>query len=465
MAKNKYRIEKDTLGEVKVPRTALFGAQTQRAINNFGVFGHPFPAIFIKALVATKIACAQANVNLGLLENNIGRAIEKAGNEIFSWSDEKILEHFPVSIFQTGSGTSTNMNANEVIANLASAGIKIHPNNHVNMSQSSNDVIPTAIHVSACWGLVPLKLSLQKLVQEITKKSTSLKDKIKTGRTHLMDAMPISFEQELSGWSKQIEKNIIRIEQSEKDLQQLAIGGTAVGTGVNAHKNFSKTVCQLLKDVKFASYPLFIPNKNKFEALSSQEPLLAMSGQLRTTATSFIKISNDLRLMNSGPNSGISDITLEAVQPGSSIMPGKVNPVMPEAILMACAEVIGNDTTIAIAAQSGNFQLNVMLPVASYNILRSIVLLTTASNILRETILNFSVNDEKITADLGLNPILVTALNSIIGYEKGAEIAKQSYAEQRSVIDVAKECTDLTEEELTAILDPKNLIKQGVRKK
>lgn len=453
---SEYRIEKDSMGELQVPESAAYGAQTQRAINNFPISGISMPASFIKSLGLVKQACANANHDLGALDESHRRAISSICDDLI---DGKLLEHFPLDVFQTGSATSTNMNANEVIARLASkqTGDTIHPNDHVNMSQSSNDVIPTTIHVSAVISchqqLVP---AINHLISVIDKKSESLEAVVKTGRTHLMDAMPVSMGQELSGWSAQLKSALSYIEQVMPALHQLAIGGTAVGTGINAAPSFGDLVAEQLSN---STGLAFKSADNRFAALSSQDAAVALSGQLKTLATSLMKISNDLRWMNSGPLAGIGEIALPALQPGSSIMPGKVNPVIPEATAMVCAQVIGNDTTITIAAQSGNFQLNVMLPLVTYNLLQSIEILSTSSRLLADkAIADFTVNEDNINSALSKNPILVTALNTVIGYELGARIAKTAYAEGRAVIDVAEEMSDLSREQLEKLLDPKSLI-------
>lgn len=452
------RIEKDSLGEISVAKDALWGAQTQRAINNFHFSKRVLPPEFIRALVIVKIAAAEANQSLGLLPKSKAQAIIHAGQQIL---DGEYLDQFPLDVFQTGSGTSTNMNANEVLSHLASAtGEEVHANDHVNMSQSSNDTIPTAIHVSAAIEIQSLLLpALAQLRARISTKAKSLADKVKTGRTHLMDAMPITLEQELNGWGTQILHNINRITQSHRDLLALAQGGTAVGTGINAHPEFGTTFANFLNE---ATGLAFHPADDYFAAISSQDAAVSLSGQLKTLAVSFMKIANDLRWMNSGPLAGLGEIALPVLQPGSSIMPGKVNPVIPEAVAMVAAQVIGNDATIAVAGQSGNFQLNVMLPVIAYNLLDSITLLTHAADALGEQIEHFSVNDSVITEVLAKNPILVTALNPIIGYEKAANIAKKAYKEGRPVLDVAKEETDLTEEHLRKLLDPSALTHGGI---
>lgn len=456
---SKVRIEKDSMGELEVPANALYGAQTQRAINNFPVSGLVVPRAFISALGQIKSACAQVNCDLGEMDQAQTDAIIDASNKV---SAGQYDEHFPIDIFQTGSGTSTNMNANEVISHLASTPeLTIHPNDHVNMGQSSNDVIPTAIHVSASLQtaeqLIP---SLSYLKEAIDKRANELKGIVKTGRTHLMDAMPVSFAQELSGWSAQLGLGIERLQSVLPRISALVQGGTAVGTGINAHAAFADKFA--LQMSKLTGHP-FTSNPNKFEGLSAQDAAVELSGQLKTIAVSLMKISNDLRWMNSGPLAGIGEIALPALQPGSSIMPGKVNPVIPESMAMVCAQVIGNDATITIAGQSGNFQLNVMLPVIAYNLLQSIEILANGARMLADNaITGFTVNQQNIDSALGKNPILVTALNPIIGYELGAKIAKTAYAESRSVLDVAEQMTDLSRHELEKILSPEKLTQGGI---
>ncbi len=452
-----FRTEQDTLGEIRVPEEALYGAQTQRAVENFPISGYCLPRRFIEALLLVKSAAASVNGRLELLDQHMAHAIEHAVTEL--QNDDKLMEHFPVDVFQTGSGTSTNMNANEVIATLASrnSGLDIHPNDHVNMGQSSNDVIPTAIHVAAAVALnLELLPSLKYLADTIDKKSRSLQKCVKTGRTHLMDAMPLTMEQELSGWSAQVRSNIDRISGTLPRLYALAQGGTAVGTGINAHPKFAKAFATTIS--KLSHLP-FIQSGNPFEAIASQDTAVELSGQLKTLAVSLMKIANDLRWMNSGPLTGLGEIELEALQPGSSIMPGKVNPVIPESVAMVCAKVIGNDTTVTVAGQSGNFQLNVMLPVIAHTLLESISILANAGRLLADkAVSTFRVNEERLAEGLGRNPILVTALNAVIGYRKAAEIAKKAYAEQRPVIDVAEEMTDIPRSDLEVLLDPKKLV-------
>lgn len=453
------RIEKDSLGEIRVAKDALWGAQTQRAVNNFQFSDRKMPKAFIRALVTIKVAAAEANRQLGLLPDAKADAIIRAGQTVLSGQH---LDQFPIDVFQTGSGTSSNMNANEVLSHLASAtGEAVHANDHVNMSQSSNDTIPTAIHVSAAVEIDTLLLpALTQLSARIKDKAKSLSDKVKTGRTHLMDAMPITLEQELKGWSAQVTQNLTRLQQGQFDLLAVAQGGTAVGTGINAHPEFGRRFTQELSSLTALA---FRPADDYFAAISSQDTAVSLSGQLKTLAVTFMKIANDLRWMNSGPLAGLGEITLPVLQPGSSIMPGKVNPVIPEAVAMIAAQVMGNDATIAVAGQSGNFQLNVMLPVIAYNLLDSINLLTKAADALGEQIEQFTVNDQAITAALAKNPILVTALNPIIGYEKAASIAKKAYKEGRPLLDVAREECDIPEDQLEKLLDPAALTRGGIQ--
>ena len=462
MKKNQsFRIEKDSLGEVKVPKKALWGAQTQRAIENFPISGikfkFPFGRSFIKALGLIKYSAAVANQDLGNLTIKKANAVKASSKMVISG---EVDEHFPLDVFQTGSGTSTNMNANEVIANLASKklGEAVSPNDDVNMSQSSNDTIPTAICISALLDIEELLMpGLDTLIREIDEKAKKLKGTIKTGRTHLMDAMPIDFAQELSGWSAQLKSCKTAIVSANKRMMELPQGGTAIGTGVNSHKNFSKNFCEALDKVSGLKVK---PASNLFQGLSSQDNAAELSSTLKNLSLVLMKICNDLRWMNSGPLTGLSDIELEALQPGSSIMPGKVNPVIPEAVSMACADVLGNDLTISVAVQNGNFQLNVMLPVIAYNLLKSINLLGNCMPLLaKKCIKSFKVNKKSVQENLNRNPILVTALNPIIGYKKAAEIAKKAYQEQRAIIDVAEEMTTIERKELESLLDPKNLIK------
>jgi fumarate hydratase class II len=460
MTDDRFRIERDSLGELKVPAAALWGAQTQRAVENFPISGLRMPRNFIRALGLIKWAAASANQELGLLDAKRAAAIQQAALEV---ADGRHDAHFPVDVFQTGSGTSSNMNANEVIATVAakSSDVPVHPNDHVNMSQSSNDVIPTAIHVSALLGIEQQLLpALAHLSEIIGKRTADLAGIVKTGRTHLMDAMPVTFGQELSGWRTQVDHGSARIVASRARLQLIALGGTAVGTGINAHPQFASLAARHLG----AQIGVEVrPNPNYFEALSSQDAAVELSGQLKTVAVSLMKIANDLRWMNSGPLAGLGEVSLPALQPGSSIMPGKVNPVVPEAAAMVAAQVIGNDATITVAGQSGNFQLNVMLPVVAYNLLQSIELLSNAARALADAaIAGMKVNEQRVNQALERNPILITALNPVIGYEAGAKIAKQAYAESRAVREVAAEQTNLSPAELERLLDPRELTKGGI---
>ncbi|MBY7806496.1 class II fumarate hydratase [Vibrio fluvialis] len=455
-----FRTEKDSMGEVLVPKDALYQAQTQRAVDNFAISRYSMPQPFVQALAYIKQAAAVTNAQLGLLEGDIASAIDEAAQSII---DGQHLDQFPIDVFQTGSGTSSNMNANEVIATLASQHLHstVSPNDHVNMGQSSNDVVPTAIQVS-CTLEVEQRLlpALEYLSTQLAAKKQSLANVVKTGRTHLMDAMPITFEQELGGWQAQIDHARNSIVHTMKAVKALAQGGTAVGTGINADPRFAAAFADNLSQATRLS---FVPSENFFFNLSSQDAIVGLSGQLKTAAVAMMKIANDLRWMNSGPLAGIGDIELPALQPGSSIMPGKVNPVIPEAAAMACAQVIGNDTTITVAGQAGNFQLNVMLPVIAHNILESIELLANSARALADkAITGFIVREDHINIALGKNPILVTALNPVIGYLKAAEIAKLAYQQGRPIIDVALENTALSRAELERILNPATLVKGGI---
>ncbi|HJP05502.1 MAG: aspartate ammonia-lyase [Chromatiales bacterium] len=461
MSSKGYRTERDSMGELHVPEDALWGAQTQRAVDNFPISGLTMPRQFIRALGLIKWAAAGANSELGLIPTKQTKAIQVAALEVAEGQHD---EHFPIDVFQTGSGTSSNMNANEVIAHLASEklGSEIHPNDDVNMGQSSNDVIPTAVHLSAALSVHEILLpGLRHLQETIEAKAVETDSVIKTGRTHLMDAMPVRMGQELGGWASQITHGIERIEGCLPRLTQLAQGGTAVGTGINAHPKFGGKVAVLLGEQ--TGIP-FRPANNFFEALASVDGAVELSAQMKTVAVSVTKIANDLRWMNSGPLAGLAEIALPSLQPGSSIMPGKVNPVIPEALAMISVQVIGNDAAITAAGQSGNFQLNVMLPVVAYNLLQSAEILGNGAALLADkAIAGFTVNEDKLNEALDRNPILVTALNSIIGYEKGAAIAKQAYQEGRPIRDVAKEQTDLTDKELDRLLDAAELTKGGIK--
>lgn len=455
-----HRIESDSMGTVEVPANALYGAQTQRAVNNFNFSNTPLPPAFIQAVAHIKKAAAQTNGELALLDATMAKAIVQASDQLISGAH---ADQFPVDVFQTGSGTSTNMNVNEVLAHLASEalGQPVGPNDHVNMSQSSNDVIPSAIHISAALAIEhDLQPALEHLHNTLLGKAEQLQEVVKTGRTHLMDAMPVTMGQELQGWASQIAGNHHRLAQALAQLMHIPQGGTAVGTGINAHPDFATLFAQKLSEntgLEFASCDNF------FAAIGSQDVAVSTSGQLKTLAASLMKIANDLRWMNSGPLAGLGEIELEALQPGSSIMPGKVNPVIPEAVAMAAAQVMGHDTAITIAGQSGNFELNVMLPLIAHNLLSSIELMTNSSRALADkAIAGFRVRSDVLNHALARNPILVTALNPIIGYQKAAAIAKRAYAENRPVIEVANEETDLGLDELQRLLDPQKLTYGGL---
>lgn len=454
------RIERDSMGELQVPAEALYGAQTQRAVDNFPISHQRMPRQFIRALLLAKAAAAKANLELEQISEGQSKAIVQAVTDLLAGD---FMVHFPVDVFQTGSGTSSNMNANEVIATLATRihGEVVNANDHVNCGQSSNDIIPTTIHVSAALALHEHLLpALQHLIQVTEHKATQVHPFVKTGRTHLMDAMPVRLSQVLNGWAQQIRANLENLQALQPSLQSLAQGGTAVGTGINAHPEFA---ARFNAQLSALSGVTFTPGKDLFALIGSQDTAVSVSGQLKATAVSLMKIANDLRWMNSGPLAGLGEIELQALQPGSSIMPGKVNPVIPEATAMVAAQVIGNDTAITVAGQSGNFELNVMLPIVALNLLGSIELLTNSSRLLADkAIASFKVNQEKLQEALSRNPILVTALNPIIGYQKAAEIAKKAYQQGRPIIDVALEHTDLQRSQLEVLLNPEKLTAGGI---
>jgi fumarate hydratase class II len=455
------RVEHDSMGSLEVPETALWGAQTQRAIQNFPATGMKMPRPFIRALGLIKQAAAAANAELGDLPQSVAAAIQGAAEEVAQGRHD---DQFPVDVFQTGSGTSSNMNANEVIATLAARvlGGPVHANDQVNMSQSSNDVIPTAIHVAAALSVTEQLLpALAHLSAVLARRMAALESVVTTGRTHLMDAMPVTLAQEFGGWKAQIDKAGARIGSVLPRLLALAQGGTAVGTGINARPQFGSVFARALAARTRID---FVASDNYFEALSCQDTAVELSGQLKVLAVSLTKICNDLRWMNSGPLAGLAEITLPALQPGSSIMPGKINPVIPEAVNMIAAQVIGNDASITLGGQGGNFQLNVMLPLIAHNLLQSIDLLGIACrNLADHAVADLRVNEAQLTAALARNPILVTALNPVIGYEKGAAIAKQAYAQGRSILEVAAETTGLGAERLRQLLDPLELTKGGIK--
>jgi len=467
-AKTDVRIERDSLGEVQVPAWAFYGAQTRRAVENFPISGMRFPRVFIRALGLIKAAAAEVNAELGLLDGEKAQAIVQAAQEVASgqWDD-----HFPIDIFQTGSGTSTNMNANEVIANRATqilggdlSSRLVHPNDHVNMGQSSNDVIPATIHVSAFLQVQEELLpALRRLQVTLEGRAAEFEDVVKTGRTHLMDAMPVRLSQEISGWAYQVAQSIERIESCLPRLGRLAIGGTAVGTGINAHPEFGARVAARLAGR--TGLP-FVESEHHFAAQAAMDTATELSGHVKTTASALMKVANDLRWMNSGPIAGLGEITLPALQPGSSIMPGKINPVICEATMMACAQVMANDLAVTIGNECGNFELNVMLPLITHNLLQSITILGNSARLLADkAVAGFTVNRERIADLLERNPILITALNPVIGYDKAAQIAKRAYAEGRRMKEVAAEMTDLSPEELDRLLDPRRLTEGGIGEK
>jgi fumarate hydratase class II len=455
-----YRIEKDSLGEMKVPADALYGPQTQRAVENFPISGEPMPPRFVHALGAVKAAAARVNRELGLLEPALAEAIEKAAREV---ADGRWDAQFPIDVFQTGSGTSTNMNANEVIARRASelCGKKVHPNDHVNLGQSSNDVIPGVLHVSAVLeierDLIP---ALEHLQQVLERKAREFDGVIKTGRTHLMDATPIRLGQEFGGYASQVAHSIARVQATLPDLRELAIGGTAVGTGLNTHPEFGRRMAAEIGRVTGSS---FVEATNHFEAQGAQDAAAWTSGALNSLAASLIKIANDVRLLNSGPRCGFAEITLPAIQPGSSIMPGKVNPVICESVIQVGAQVMGNHVAVTVGAQWGQLDLNTMLPLAARNLLESIRLLASVSRAFADKALVGTVANEETCLDyVERSPSMATALNPLIGYDQAAEIAKRSFKEKRPVRELAKEMTKLSAQEIEHALDPRRQTEPGL---
>ena len=452
------------MGELEVPEGAYYGASTMRAVKNFPISDLRFPRRFIHALGLIKLASAEVNADLGLLDRRLAEAVIRAAGEV---ADGALDDQFVLDIFQTGSGTSTNMNANEVIANRAvqlmggEFGSRlIHPNDHVNICKSSNDVIPTAIHLSALIAiqqdLVP---ALEKLEAALRAKSQELMPVIKTGRTHLQDATPIRLGQAFLGLAGQAERAIRRLRHAQQELGEVALGGTAVGTGVNAHPEFASRVCARLSEMAGVEIR---ETDNHFQAQNTLDGIVETSGLLKSIAVSMLKLANDLRWMGSGPRAGIGEIDLPAVQPGSSIMPGKVNPVIAEAVTMVCAQVIGNDLTISIAGQSGNFELNVMMPVAAYNLLQSIAILATSlDNLVEQCICGITATARgPEMVERGL--MLTTSLAPVIGYDAAADIAKEAYQSGRTIREVAREKTRLSETELDEILDPSAMTEPGL---
>ncbi|MAM00009.1 MAG: aspartate ammonia-lyase [Alteromonadaceae bacterium] len=454
------RTEHDSLGAVEVPEQALWGAQTQRAIDNFPVSGRPLPTRFIHAVVRLKRCAALANQSLGQLDQERAKAIVHGCDQLLSGAHE---DQFPVDVYQTGSGTSTNMNVNEVLATLAtrSSPEPVNPNDHINMSQSSNDVIPSAIHISGALAVTEdLLPAIRHLEATIGAREGELKDEVKTGRTHLMDAMPVTLGQELRTWREQLAAARHRIESTMPGLLAIPQGGTAVGTGVNAAPEFAGLITEELYNLTGLD---FTTMDHKFVGQSGLDAPLALSGQLRGLAVVLMKIANDLRWMNSGPIHGLAEISLPALQPGSSIMPGKVNPVIPESVAMVATQLMALDTANGMAAQSGNFQLNVMLPLVASNLLEMLKLASRASVLLADSaIAGFEVNSDRLKAAVGRNPVLVTALNPVIGYANAAKIAKRAYQEGRAVIDVAEEDTDISRADLEKLMDPLHLTRGGV---
>jgi fumarate hydratase class II len=455
-----YRMEKDSMGEMKVPASARYGPQTQRAVDNFPISGDPMPPAFVHALGLIKMAAARVNAGLGLLDPAIAQAIERAASEVMEgkWDAE-----FPIDVFQTGSGTSSNMNANEVIAHRASEllGKKVHPNDHVNLGQSSNDAIPSAIHVAAVLEIErELLPALAHLLRALEQKAREFRDVIKTGRTHLMDATPIRLGQEFGGYASQVEHGIARIQATLPDLRELAIGGTAVGTGLNTHPEFGRRMAAELSGL---AGTIFLEARDHFEAQGAQDGAAWASGALNSVAASLMKIANDVRLLASGPRCGLGELTLPAVQPGSSIMPGKVNPVMCEALIQVGAQVMGNHVAVTLAAQWGQLDLNTMLPLAARNLLESVRLLARASRVFADkAVAGLAANEDTCRGYVEISPSMATALNPLIGYDKAAEIAKRSYQERRPVRELAREMTTLKPEEIERALDPRRQTEPGL---
>ncbi len=449
---SEFRIEKDSLGEMKVPAAAMYGPQTQRAVENFPVSGEPMPPAFIHTMGLIKSAAARVNAELGTVEPPVAKAIEQAANEV---AEGRWDAQFPIDVFQTGSGTSSNMNANEVIAHRASEilGRKVHPNDHVNFGQSSNDVIPTALHVSAVLEIErDLLPALGQLWKVLDRKAAEFQDVIKTGRTHLMDATPIRLGQEFGGYASQVQHAIARVKAVLPDLRELAIGGTAVGTGLNTHPEFGRRMAMELTRLTGTQ---FSEASNHFEAQGAQDGACWASGALNSAAASLMKIANDVRLMNSGPRCGLGEVTLPAIQPGSSIMPGKVNPVVCESVVQVGAQVMGNHVAVTLGAQWGQLDLNTMLPVVARNLLESVRLLAAVSRVFADKALaGLVANPETCRGYIEISPSMATALNPLIGYDKAAEIAKRSFKDRRPVRELAAEMTKLSKAEIDAALDP-----------
>jgi fumarate hydratase class II len=462
---NDYRIEKDSLGEMRVPTNALWGAQTQRAVENFPISNLRFPRAFIAALARIKKAAAETNRELGLLSDDVAKDVITAADEVIEGTHD---DHFVLDIFQTGSGTSSNMNANEVIANRAiqirggTIGAKgVHPNDHVNLGQSSNDVIPAAMQLAACVRINDELLpALGVLEHALDRKAREFDDIVKSGRTHLMDATPVRLGQEFSGYASQIALGRRRLEDAIKDLAELPLGGTAVGTGVNTHEDFARLTIARLSQ---ATGVQFREAANHFERQSTRDTIVYAHGALNTLAVSVTKIANDLRLMGSGPRAGIAEITLPAIQPGSSIMPGKVNPVIPEAVTMVAAQVMGNHTTVTVAGLGSYFELNVMMPVMAHALLQSIELLAAAARVFAEKCIDgITANEDRCTELLEGNPSLATALAPRIGYDLAAAIAKEAFKRRMPAREVAYELAGLSREEVDEIMNARAMTHPGI---
>ena len=457
---NQYRTERDSLGEMQVPADALYGAQTQRAVQNFPISSLRFPRRFIHALGVIKKACARANQEMGWLESEIAGAIAQAADEVIAGT---LDSEFVLDIFQTGSGTSTNMNANEVIASRASqiARTRVHPNDHVNMGQSSNDVIPTAMHVAARVALdQDLVPALERLRDALSAKAREFDDVVKSGRTHLMDATPVRLGQEFGGYASQLDHAIRRVRNAGEELAELALGGTAVGTGTNAHPEFPpKAISFISQDTGVE----FREAENHFEAQGAKDAFVSASGALNTLAVSLLKIANDIRWLSSGPTSGLAEITLPAIQPGSSIMPGKVNPVMSEALMMVCAQVMGNHVAVTVGGQHGNFELNVMMPVMAHNFLEAVEILSRGCDAFRaNAVEGIGVNRERCRDLLEKNPSIATALNAYIGYDAAASVAKEAAKNGESVRTVVKRRGLISDEQLDEVLNVREMTEPGI---
>ncbi|RMG42561.1 MAG: class II fumarate hydratase [Candidatus Dadabacteria bacterium] len=460
------RKERDSMGEMEVPDWALYGASTQRAVLNFPVSGITMPARFISALGVVKLCAAKANESLGLLESEKSEAIQEAASEVI---DNKLDKHFVVDVFQTGSGTSSNMNANEVIANRAiqilggQTGDRslIHPNDHVNMSQSSNDVIPTAMHISACMAMKEeLYPALNALAAALDNKADEFKNVVKSGRTHLQDATPITLGQEFSGYAAQIRNGIERIKNAEQHLQELALGGTAVGTGLNTHPEFS---ARAISEINKVTGLDFRETRNHFEAQGSRDAIVELSGQLKVIACSLMKIANDIRWLAAGPRCNLAEINLPEIQPGSSIMPGKVNPVICESVMMVCAQIIGFDSTITVCGQHGNLELNVMMPVMAYDILEALRILSAAcNNFVSKCIVGITANEERCNDYAEKSLAVCTSLAPHIGYDTAAALAKRALKENKTVREMALAMKVLDEKELNRLLDLHSMTKPGL---